>query len=83
MAAITNELRNDVLDILVDVCESEDVKDNPDIRLFDEGLLDSFGTISLLVEFEKRLGVEVPISDFNRDEWATPNMIVRQLAERK
>lgn len=83
MTAITNELKNDVLDILAEVCESEDVRENPDIRLFDEGLLDSFGTISLLVEFEKRLGVEVPVSDFDRDEWATPNLIVRQLAERK
>ncbi|MCU4970441.1 D-alanine--poly(phosphoribitol) ligase subunit DltC [Bacillus toyonensis] len=55
------------------------VKDNPDVQLFEEGILDSFGTVSLLVEFQERLNIEVSISDFDRDEWATPNMIIKKL----
>ena len=75
------DLREQVLDILEEVCQYDIVKENPDIQLFEEGILDSFGTVSLLVEIQERLGMEVSISDFDRDEWATPNMIINKLAE--
>ncbi|MFB9759716.1 D-alanine--poly(phosphoribitol) ligase subunit DltC [Ectobacillus funiculus] len=75
------DLREQVLDILEEVCQNDIVKENPDIQLFEEGILDSFGTVSLLVEIQERLGMEVSISDFDRDEWATPNMIINKLAE--
>lgn len=83
MAEITKAFKDQVLDILAEVCETDEVKSEPDIRLFKEGLMDSFATISLLVEVENRLGVKVAVSDFNRDQWATPNMIIERLAERK
>jgi D-alanine--poly(phosphoribitol) ligase subunit 2 len=75
------ELKEQILDILEEVCENDIVKENPDVLLFEEGILDSFGTVSLLVEIQERLGIEVSISDFDRDEWATPNMIIKKLAE--
>ncbi|PEM10068.1 D-alanine--poly(phosphoribitol) ligase subunit 2 [Bacillus toyonensis] len=62
------EFKNQVLDILEEVCENDIVKENPDVQLFEEGILDSFGTVSLLVEFQERLNIEVSISDFDRDE---------------
>ncbi|MEX0135220.1 D-alanine--poly(phosphoribitol) ligase subunit DltC [Bacillus nitratireducens] len=75
------EFKNQVLDILEEVCENDIVKENPDVQLFDEGILDSFATVSLLVEFQVHLNIEVSISDFDRDEWATPNMIIRKLED--
>ncbi len=45
------------------------------------GILDSFGTVSLLIEFQERLNIEVSISDFDRYEWSTPNMIILVLLE--
>ncbi|HDR7392396.1 D-alanine--poly(phosphoribitol) ligase subunit DltC [Bacillus toyonensis] len=74
-----SEFKNQVLNVLEEVCENDIVKDNPDVQLFEEGILDSFGTVSLLVEFQERLNIEVSISDFDRDEWATPNMIIKKL----
>lgn len=74
-----SEFKNQVLDVLEEVCENDIVKENLDVRLFEEGILDSFATVSLLVEFQDRLDIEVSISDFNRDEWATPNMIIKKL----
>ncbi|PEP63123.1 D-alanine--poly(phosphoribitol) ligase subunit DltC [Bacillus pseudomycoides] len=75
------EFKDQVLDILEEVCENDIVKENPDVQLFEEGILDSFGTVSLLVEFQERLDIEVSISDFDRDEWATPHMIIKKLEE--
>ncbi|PEC30259.1 D-alanine--poly(phosphoribitol) ligase subunit 2 [Bacillus cereus] len=75
------EFKNQVLDILEEVCENDILKENLDVQLFEEGILDSFATVSLLVEFQDRLNIEVSISDFNRDEWAIPNMIIKKLED--
>ncbi|WP_239256922.1 D-alanine--poly(phosphoribitol) ligase subunit DltC [Listeria ilorinensis] len=75
--------RDDVLEILEEITETEEVKENTSIRLFDEGLLDSMATVQLLVEIESRLDITVPVSEFDRDEWATPDMIIHQLEELK
>jgi D-alanine--poly(phosphoribitol) ligase subunit 2 len=48
---------------------------------FKEQVLDILEAVSLLVEFQERLDIEVSISDFDRDEWATPNMIIKKLEE--
>ncbi|HDW3057769.1 TPA: D-alanine--poly(phosphoribitol) ligase subunit DltC [Bacillus cereus] len=76
-----SEFKDQVLTVLEEVCENDIVKDNPDVQLFEEGILDSFGTVSLLVEFQERLNIEVSISDFDRNEWATPNMIIKKLKD--
>lgn len=65
-----------ILDILEDLTGTDEVKDNLAVDLFEEGLLDSLGTVQLLVEIEGQLGVTVPVSEFERDEWATPQKIV-------
>ncbi|MEB9880674.1 MULTISPECIES: D-alanine--poly(phosphoribitol) ligase subunit DltC [Bacillus] len=75
------KFKNQVLDILEEVCENDILKENLDVQLFEEGILDSFATVSLLVEFQDRLNIEVSISDFNRDEWAIPNMIIKKLED--
>ncbi|MDM5194609.1 D-alanine--poly(phosphoribitol) ligase subunit DltC [Bacillus hominis] len=76
-----SEFKDQVLNVLEEVCENDIVKENPDVQLFEEGILDSFGTVSLIVEFQERLNIEVSISDFDRDEWATPNMIIKKLKD--
>lgn len=78
---IMSEFKNQVLNVLEEVCENDIVKENLDVQLFEEGILDSFATVSLLVEFQERLNIEVSISDFDRDEWATPNMIIKKLKD--
>ena len=74
------EFKEQVLDLLADVAEN-DVKENPDVEIFEEGIIDSFQTVGLLLEIQNRLGIEVSIMDFDRDEWATPNKIVEALEE--
>lgn len=77
------ELRDEVIEIVAKVCQDDVVKENPNIDLFEEGLLDSFGAVELLVEFDERLGIVVPITEFDRDTWNTPNNIADQLAKLK
>ncbi|MBC1406297.1 D-alanine--poly(phosphoribitol) ligase subunit 2, partial [Listeria welshimeri] len=39
----------------------------------------SMATVQLLVEIESNLDITVPVSEFERDEWATPELIIKQL----
>ena len=75
------EFREQVLDVLADVAENDVVKENPDVEIFEEGIIDSFQTVGLLLEIQNNLGIDVTITDFDRDEWATPNKIVEALEE--
>ena len=70
------EFREQVLDLLAEVAENDIVKENPDVEIFEEGIIDSFQTVGLLLEIQNKLDIEVSIMDFDRDEWATPNKIV-------
>ncbi|MCG7339448.1 D-alanine--poly(phosphoribitol) ligase subunit 2 [Staphylococcus sp. ACRSN] len=73
------EFKAQVLNLLEEVTENKIVKENPDVALFDEGIIDSFQTVGLLLEIQNKLDIEVSIMDFDRDEWATPNKIVTVL----
>jgi D-alanine--poly(phosphoribitol) ligase subunit 2 len=75
------EFKNQVISLLAEICQDDAVKENPDIDLFETGLLDSFGTVELLVQVEERFGITVPITEFDRDVWNTPNNISKQLAD--
>jgi D-alanine--poly(phosphoribitol) ligase subunit 2 len=75
------EFKNEVISLLAEICQDDGVKENPDIDLFETGLLDSFGTVELLVQAEERFGITVPITEFDRDTWNTPNNIALRLAD--
>jgi len=73
----------EVIAIIAEICQDDSVKENLDIKLFEEGILDSFGTVEMLVEIENRLNIQVPITEFDREEWDTPNAIIKRLNELK
>ena len=67
-----------ILTILTEITGTDEVRNNRDMNLFDEGLRDSLATVQLLVELDGELGIQVPVSEFEREEWATPNKIIAQ-----
>ena len=71
-----------VLKVLVDVSEIEDVRGEPDVRLYDLQILDSMKTVELIVAFSSEFGVEISPAEFDREEWATPRKIISYI-ERK
>lgn len=75
------ELKNDVIQLLAEICQDDVVLEDHTIDLFESGLLDSFGTVELLVQIEERFNITVPITEFDRETWNTPNNIVQQLAD--
>lgn len=77
------DIKNQILNILADIAGDSIVKDNLDIAIFEEGIIDSFKTIELLLAIENQLGIDVSITDFDREAWATPNKIIALLSAKK
>ncbi|NAP01053.1 D-alanine--poly(phosphoribitol) ligase subunit DltC [Halomonas sp. MG34] len=77
------DFKEKVLQVIAEVCEDDVVKEEHDLDIFEAGLIDSFATVELLVQFEEKLDINVPITEFDRDTWNTPNAIVDRLNELK
>ena len=76
------DIKSEVIEI-IDELFMEDISDMMDEDLFDAGVLDSMGTVELIVEIENRFDIRVPVTEFGRDDWNTANKIVEGIAELK
>ena len=74
------DVKAEVIEI-IDELFMEDVSDMMDEDLFDAGVLDSMGTVELIVELENRFDIRVPVLEFGRDDWNTANKIVEGVTE--
>lgn len=74
------DVKVEVLEIIDDLF-MEDVSDMMGEDLFDAGVLDSMGTVELIVELENRFDIHVPVSEFGRDDWNTANKIIEGVTE--
>ena len=76
------DIKSEVIEI-IDELFMEDVSDMMDEDLFDAGVLDSMGTVEMIVEIENRFDIRVPVTEFGRDDWNTANKIVEGITELK
>ena len=76
------DIKSEVIEI-IDELFMEDVSDMMDEDLFDAGVLDSMGTVELIVEIENRFDIRVPVTEFGRDDWNTANKIIAGIVERQ
>lgn len=74
------DIKSEVIEI-IDELFMEDVSDMMDEDLFDAGVLDSMGTVELIVEIENRFDIRVPVTEFGRDDWNTANKIIAGIVE--
>ncbi|WDF82958.1 D-alanine--poly(phosphoribitol) ligase subunit DltC [Lacticaseibacillus pabuli] len=77
-----DDTKKTVLAILNDLT-GEDLSDKLDDDLFATALMDSMDTVQMVLELEEQLGVQIPVSEFDRSQWATPNMITARVEELK
>jgi len=72
-----------IMAILNNICGAEEGELEPDLDLFESGLLDSFGVVQLMVELEEQLGVVLDIATLTREEIATPALIAGRVQKEK
>lgn len=76
-------IREKILSILTELCGTDEIKRNPDIEIFKEGLLDSFGIIEFFVSLNEELNIAISPTEVDRDMWSTPNKIIDFLEQRQ
>ncbi|MDN6070059.1 MAG: D-alanine--poly(phosphoribitol) ligase subunit DltC [Lactococcus plantarum] len=74
------DIKTTVIEI-IDNLFMEDISDMMDEDLFDAGVLDSMGTVELVIELESTFNIKIPVSDMGRDDWNTGNKIVDGVKE--
>jgi D-alanine--poly(phosphoribitol) ligase subunit 2 len=76
------ETNDRILDVLANVAETEEVRSNPDLALYDLQILDSMKTVDLMVALSNEVGVEISPAEFERESWATPRKFVADVVGR-
>lgn len=74
------DIKETVLSILNDLT-GEDLSEKMDENIFDNGLMDSMASVQMLLQLQEELNIDVPVSEFNRAEWDTPNKIVAKVKD--
>lgn len=76
------EIKDKALELLAEICEEEDVKENLDLELFENELLDSLTVAELLVAIEDEFGLVIPPTEITREQIGTPGRIVSLILSR-
>jgi D-alanine--poly(phosphoribitol) ligase subunit 2 len=71
-----------ILDLVASIAELNEVRQNPELRLYDLHILDSLKTVELIIAFSETFGLEISPADLERGQWATPRLIVADLERR-
>ena len=79
---MTSDFSDKVLQLLASVTETDEVRANLDLLLYDHHILDSMKTVELMVMLEEELGVKVSPAEFERESWRTPRKIIADIQRR-
>ena len=71
-----------ILDILEEICGDEVVKEDGDINLLEQDLMDSLDYTELLIAIEDNFDVVIAPSEITREEMDTPNKIINVVRSR-
>lgn len=80
--AAVMELGARVSELIARVADSDVVLGDPDVRLYERGILDSIATVELLVELSREFDVDLSPAEVDREEWATPRRIAAYIQQR-
>lgn len=72
-----------ILDLLEEICEDDIIREERDMDLFEEDILDSLGFTELLTRIEEETGVIISPSEVVRDDINTVNKILELVKSKK
>lgn len=76
------DIKETVLKALEEITGTDEVRQNVDIDLFAERLLDSFGSVELVVALSDAFHLNLTPAQITREEWSTPQKIISYIQER-
>lgn len=54
--------------ILEEVCETDEIFEDYDMDLVEEGYLDSFGILNIIIRIEEEMGIQLSPTDVNKED---------------
>ncbi len=74
--------QEELIQLLVEVTGSNEVRKNPQLKLYDTQVLDSMRTVELFLALDERWGINISPAEFDRDAWATPAQFIQDVEAR-
>jgi len=71
-----------VLEELVKITGTDEVRKDIDLSLFDEDVLDSLGSVELIVALGEAFHLDLSPAQVDRKMWATPRAIIADIENR-
>ena len=71
-----------VLQLVASVAETDEVRTNLELPLYECQLLDSIKTVELMIGIEEEFGLKISPAEFEREKWETPRKIIADLESR-
>ena len=76
-------IKEQVLEKLEEICEDEVVREDLDINMKEEGLMDSLAFVEMLVKIEEIFGLSIAPTEVTYEEIDTPNKVIAYIENRK
>lgn len=72
-------MKEKIIDIIIRLTEYEDLRNNPNVNLIEEDILDSLAFIELIEELENEFDIEIQPTQIPNDTWNSVNNIVEMV----
>jgi D-alanine--poly(phosphoribitol) ligase subunit 2 len=79
---MNNSFHEKVLQLVASVAETDEVRTNLELPLYECQLLDSIKTVELMIGIEEKFGIKISPAGFERENWETPRKIIADLESR-
>ena len=76
-------IKEQVLEMLEEICEDDVVREDLDINMKEEGLMDSLAFVEMLVRIEEIFGLSIAPTEVTYEEIDTPNKVISYIENRK
>ena len=76
-------VKEQVLEMLEEICEDDVVREDLDINMKEEGLMDSLAFVEMLVRIEEIFGLSIAPTEVTYEEIDTPNKVISYIENRK
>jgi len=79
---MSTSFQEKVLQLVASVAETDEVRTNLELPLYDSQLFDSIKTVELMVRIEEEFSLKISPAEFERENWLTPRKIIADLERR-
>lgn len=63
-------------EILEEICETDEIFEDCDMDLVEEGFIDSFAVINIIILIENKMGIRLQTADVSKEEISSVNKLV-------